>query len=154
MFLTWLTPVGLRRLTRHYDRARGKRQRVCVSAAHTHTHRQAHTHKNKHVCPPCVILSSSLAIALFSPLFLHSVFLTRGCFLGRHLLRAVSLIASVSYCRLLSVFRYGLSLFARGHRHAHKGSSPVACPSCLTAKQINITEQPFSKSRGTLLQCY
>lgn len=146
MFLTWLTPVGLHCLSRHwdgYDRARGRGK----ASSTLGTERQAHTKTN--ISVPCVSFCHLLLLSLYSPPLPSFCVSHQRLFLWQtsspHCLFD-------SQCQLLStIVCVSLqSLSITRATDTHKGSSPVACPSCLTAKQINMAEEPFSKSKGTL----
>lgn len=145
MFLTWLTPVGLRRLSRHWDdeeRAGDRgRQRILSRAGVVFSHRQAQAKIN--ISVPRVSPCHLLLLSLYSPL--HSVFFHQRLFPWQTsspccLFDSQCQLLLTTVCvplRFLSIIRA---------TDTQKGSSPVARPSCSTAKEINITEQPLQRA--------
>lgn len=137
MFLTWLTPVGLQRLSRHwdsYDRARrggrdGERRhsgRACTPRRQAGGGGRGGGEKDN-IAVPCVSFCHLLWLSLlFSPFFLHFVphqrlppwqTSSRGCFFDSQCHPP-----STTVCVPLR------SLYLRGRRHTQEGFSPVAWP--------------------------
>lgn len=144
MFLTWLTPVGLQCLSRHwdgYDRAKGRGE-ACDALC---TERQAHTKTN--ISVPRVSFCHLLLLSLYSAPPLPSLCVSHQ----RLFLWQTSSLCCLfdSRCQLLSttVCVSPQSLSITWATDTLKGSSPVARPSCLTAKRINIAEEPFQRVR-------